>query len=196
MTERRSLGVKSTYRTNFYVLNGLIAPTISLLITAVGIFILTKPLALEKNHWFASLLCFLIALSLLVASFAALLRHRPINITTLGISTSIFGLKLKEIDWSKIKRIERRRYTDPQRRTVRFSYFVFGTQYKIWFDDGLLRLADVLDVVNKYIRENSIEIISVDVGTDTLESVKRTITNPNELKKILRSGVKTRISEL
>ena len=153
-------------------------------------------MALEQNHWFGSLLCFLIALSLLVASLAALLRRRPINITTLGISTSIFGLKLKEIDWSKIKRIERRRYTDPQRRTVRFSYFVFGTQYKIWFDDGLLRLADVLDVVNKYIRENSIEIISVDVGTDTLESVKRTITNPNELKKILRSGVKTRISEL
>ena len=79
---------------------------------------------------------------------------------------------------------------------IRYKYSILGPESRIWFDDGIVGLAEIVAVLNTRSRQFNFELTSIDVGLDTKNSVKQTISDPTERSKILRDGLRTRIERL
>jgi hypothetical protein len=184
------------YKPSFYILEMLVAPAGGTSMIILGLYALTRPNAVEKNYWFASLIFFLIAAALLSLGGLGLLFHRPISIDEEGAKSYLFGRELKHISWSEVSGIERRRYTDPQRSIARYKYSIYGRGGRIWFDDQLRNLRDALDLINRFAHKNSIELIEIDSGIDTRKRIRETTADPVARKKLSRDGIRTAIQQL
>lgn len=188
--------MKYRYKGSFYVFGYLIAPIAIIFIVSYGISFLIVPDAIEKNYWFGALLCFIIGAALITFTVGGLLKHRPISIDETGASTYFFGRPMRHISWSEMRRIERRRYIDPQRSITRYKYSIYGQEGRIWFDDKLQNVRNALDALNEFAHKNGIDLIEIDVGIDTRKRLRDTITDPIGRKKLLHEGIKTRIQSL
>ncbi len=154
---------------------------------------MSVPDAMKKNYWFVALICFILGAALITFTIGGLLKHRPVSVDETGATSYLFGRPLKHISWSKVSRIERRRYIDAQRSIARYKYAVYGPEGRIWFDDQLQNVRNVLDSLNEFAHKNSIELIEIDAGGDTRKRLRDTVTDSIDRKKLLHEGVRTRI---
>jgi hypothetical protein len=123
--------------------------------------------------------------------------HLPVVISDDGMGVLSFGRVRTFIAWNDVARIESIRYFEASRASYCELYYVYGaTGTRIRFDDGLEQLRDLLDQINRYVRQRGIEIVRYDRGTDTLKGVRNSSANPTDRKRVLREGVRSRLLEL
>lgn len=149
----------------------------------------------ESYLYFAAALLFLATLSA-VAGINFYLKHLPISISQTGISSYLLGKRAKTISWRDVRKIERTRGSELSYSSNVTAYRIMGINGAIRFDDRLKDLRSLLDLLNVYICEHRIPILSIDKRMDTRQSVLPTISDREQKKAIVRHGVRTEIEIL
>jgi len=111
---------------------------------------------------------------------------RPISVSPDGVRALYHFSSALLIEWPRISRIEQHRETMPF-GTPRVFFYIYGDGKKIRFDDYMEDLDDLVSILNEYIRQYRIRIISIDRSPDALNSA----TDVRDRWKLLRDGVLT-----
>ena len=157
--------------------------------------------AIWKHEIDASYVYFgLFLISLGVGSIYSLIRyhahHLPIVVSEQGIAKISLGGQMAFINWLDLKKIERRRGFDHIWIKNRFVYYAFGQEQYIEFDEGINCLPDLLNLINLAAQKYKIEIVLVDLGTDTRRKIGLNEMDERERRKLMREGVRIRAERL
>ena len=169
-------------------LNYLVCPAASVVSAAFAVYALSFPM--RYHYWFAALLGISVAIALATLALLSALLHRPILVDEEAISSLSFGRKKVTITWPKITRIERRRYLDSQSFTPRYKFSIFSAGERIYFDDQISRLDELISWLNHQAKVYGIPLIAVDAGLDTRRKIKATVTDRSVRSQLLRDGVR------
>jgi hypothetical protein len=123
-------------------------------------------------------------------------RARPLGANDNGVITFLFKRTWKQIKWTNINSIEKRRIYNSVFYVYRFEFVIFSERTQIRFDDWIGDLSDLIAVLNFYIKRHNIPAFSVDRGRDTLQKISRLETDRTRRRKLLNEGVRVPVAEL
>jgi len=116
-------------------------------------------------------------------------KHRPILISREYISSlNLLGHAQKVINWPDVLQIKRIWMSDIVSRSNHYFFEIHGAKCVIYFNDTIRNYHDLLDELNHSIEKLHIPTSGYDRSPDALRDIKRTIADPDERRRLIRTG--------
>ncbi len=124
-------------------------------------------------------------------------RTRSVVVDAAGVTALAFGKPWRTLPWAAVQRIERIRAYTTTTESIGYSIHVAGDGVDIWMESFSIKGFDaLLTDLTKRAQEHQIELWSRDRGRDTLAKIKAEVTDSRERKRLLKSGIVTKVSSL
>ncbi len=123
-------------------------------------------------------------------------RTRPITISDAGIMALMLGRPWQKLAWSQVKRIELIRAYIGTTNSIGYRVHVVGNGVDIWIDYTINAFDALLVDLSVCAQQHQIELWTRDRSPDTYRKIKAEVTDVQERRRLIKSGVVTKVTSL
>lgn len=122
---------------------------------------------------------------------------RSVVVDAAGVTALAFGRPWRTLRWGEIQRIERIRVYSSRSESIGYSIHVAGDGVDIWMQSSSIGgFEALLADLTRRAQEHQIELWTRDRGPDTYRKIKTEIADPQARKRLVKSGIVTKVSSL